>query len=63
LYRLTPAEADIAVRLFDGFDRSAISEARSVSAETIRTQTKSIYAKIGLGGEADLVRLLATIMS
>lgn len=63
LYQLTPAEADVAIRLFEGYDRIAISDARSVSMETIRTQIKSVYAKTGQSGEADLMRLLGAIMS
>lgn len=63
IYRLSPAEADIAVRLFEGRTRSDIAEARGVTAETLRGQIKQIYLKCGIDGEAGLMRLLAPILS
>ena len=35
-----------------------IAEAASVSRETIRSQLKRLYAKTGVSGQADLVRLV-----
>ena len=63
LYRMTAAEADVAIRLFEGKSRAEISDARSVTIETIRGQIKTIYAKTGTAGEAALMRLLAAIMA
>jgi DNA-binding CsgD family transcriptional regulator/PAS domain-containing protein len=63
LYRLTAAEADIAMRLFDGTGRAAIASLRKVTAETLRGQIKAICAKTGTSNEPDLMRLLAAIMS
>lgn len=63
LYRMTAAEADVAIRLFEGKSRAEISDARSVTVETIRGQIKTIYAKTGAAGEAALMRLLAAIMA
>lgn len=62
-YRLTATEADIAIRLFEGKSRAEISAERSVTAETMRGQVKSICAKTGAQNEADLMRLLAAIMA
>lgn len=62
LYRLTATEAEIAMRLFDGMSRNDICEERSVTAETLRGQVKSICAKTGSQNEADLMRLLGAIM-
>ncbi len=59
VYRLSPAEADIALRLFEGKARSQISEERGVTEETLRGQIKQIYQKCGVNGEAALMRRLA----
>jgi DNA-binding CsgD family transcriptional regulator len=63
LYRLSAAEADIAIRLFEGKSRAEICETRKVTPETLRGQIKTIHAKTGSAKEADLMRLLAAIMT
>jgi len=63
LYGLTAAEADVAMRLYEGKSRETIAGDRSVSIETLRGQIKSIYAKTATGGEAGLIRLLSAIMA
>lgn len=63
LYRLTGAEADIALRLVEGRSREQIQTDRSVTAETLKGQIKGIYLKCGVDGEASLMRLLAGIMA
>ncbi|MBN8818216.1 MAG: helix-turn-helix transcriptional regulator [Sphingomonas sp.] len=63
LYRLTEAEADIAMRLYDGKSRAQIAQDRAVTTETLRGQIKSVYAKTGVEGEAGLIRLLTAIMA
>ena len=63
IYRLSPAEADIAVRLFEGKSRQQITAERGVTAETLRGQIKQIYLKCGVDSEAGLMRLLAPILS
>lgn len=63
IYGLTGAEADIAIRLFEGKPRGDIAEARGVTPETLRGQIKALYAKTGTESEAALVRMLAAIMA
>ena len=63
IYRLSPAEADIAVRLFEGKPRQQIAAERGVTAETLRGQIKQIYLKCSVDGEAGLMRLLAPILN
>ena len=63
VYGLTSAEADIAIRLFEGKTRGDIAAERGVTVETLRGQIKSLYAKTGADGEAALVRMLAAIMA
>lgn len=61
LYGLTSAEADIALRLFEGKSRADVANERGVTAETVRGQIKALQAKCGVPGEASLMRLLAPI--
>ncbi|MBY4637070.1 helix-turn-helix transcriptional regulator [Sphingopyxis sp. XHP0097] len=62
IYRLSPAEADIAVRLFEGKPRTQIADERGVTPETLRGQIKQIYLKCAVDGEAELMRLLAPVL-
>lgn len=63
LYQLTPAEADIALRLAEGSARANIAEMRGVSGETLRGQIKSLQSKCGVDGEAALMRLLGPLLA
>ena len=56
-FRLTPAEARVALHLIDGGDIASCAEAAGVSPGTVRTQLKSIFAKTGVNRQAALVRL------
>ena len=60
-FRLTPAEADIAVRLAGGQSRKEIAAARGVTIETLKVQLRSIYDKTGCGRESQLVRLVGLL--
>lgn len=60
-FRLTRAEADIAVRLAAGQSRQDIATARSVSTETLKAQLRSIYDKTGCNRESQLVRLVGLL--
>eukprot|EP01034_Spumella_vulgaris_P006770 gene6770-8631_t len=62
IYRLSPAEADIAMRLYEGKPRPRIAAERRVTPETLRGQIKQVYLKCGVDGEAGLMRLLAPIL-
>jgi DNA-binding CsgD family transcriptional regulator len=57
-YALTRAEAQIAVRLSAGERPEVIAAARRVAVGTVRTQIKSICAKLGVGRQAELVARL-----
>lgn len=61
LYKLTPVEADVAEKLISGHTAVEIAEMRNVSIDTIKTQAKNIYSKIGANSRADLVRRIANI--
>ncbi len=61
LFGLTEAEAEICRYMIDGFTAREIADVRNVSAETVKTQVKSIYAKTKTGRRADLIRLAITV--
>ncbi len=61
LYNLSPAESRIAQAIAEGYDSEAIARKRGASVGTVRTQIKSIMAKIGASRQSDIVRaVLAT---
>lgn len=57
-FRLTPAEADIALRIAGGASRRDIAAARGVSVETLKAQIRSVYDKVGCNRESQLVRIV-----
>lgn len=59
LFDLSPAEARVARAIASGETVEAIAAAHRTSAQTIRTQLKSVFAKTGAHRQAELVRLLA----
>jgi len=62
VYRLTNAEADIALRVLRGDGLKPISEELSLSMATIKTHLQHIFDKTDTHRQAELVRLLLTII-
>jgi DNA-binding CsgD family transcriptional regulator len=60
-FGLTPAEAQVAARLALGEPRERIAEERGASLQTVRSQIKSIFAKLNVTRERELVSLLARL--
>jgi DNA-binding CsgD family transcriptional regulator len=60
-FGLTPAEAQVAARLAIGEPRETIAAERGASLQTVRSQIKSIFAKLNVTRERELVSLLAKI--
>lgn len=58
---LTEAEADVALALADGKDLEEIAGARRVGVATIRSQMKSLFAKLGVRRQAELVARLQSL--
>jgi DNA-binding CsgD family transcriptional regulator len=58
LYRLTDAEADVALRIMHGAELKEISEELSVSLPTVRTHLQRVFGKTDTHRQAELVRLL-----
>ena len=63
IYQLTASEADIVMRLFEGATRAQIAAVRNVTQETLRSQAKSIYAKMNCHTAPDLMRIMSAIMA
>jgi len=63
LFRLSPAEASIAIALATGADLQEIAEERSVKLNTLRSQIASIMAKTNTRRQAELVALVARLES
>lgn len=61
LYRLTDAEAEIALRVMHGADLKDISEQLSISLATVRTHLQRVFDKTDTHRQAELVRLLLVL--
>ena len=58
LFDLTPAEARVARMLAEGRSPTAAATALNITEATARTHLRRIFAKTGVGRQAELVRLL-----
>jgi DNA-binding CsgD family transcriptional regulator len=61
IYKLTPAEAKLAVLLGTGATITEAAEAHGVSVATVRTQLRSIFDKTHTHRQAELVILIARL--
>lgn len=60
-FSLTPAEVRLAQKLGEGLSLSEAAEALGVSLATVRNQLRSVFDKVGVHRQSDLVRLLADL--
>lgn len=58
LYGLTSAEARIAIQLANGLSTAEIATQNGVSQETVRSQLKSVFSKMGARSQQEVIRLL-----
>lgn len=58
LFRLSPTEAELALRLADGQTIAEAAVEIAITEQSARTYSKRIFAKTGTTRQADLVRLL-----
>lgn len=63
IYKLSGAEARLAIQLSTGEALDTVAERLNISKETSRTQLKSIFAKLGVHRQAELVAVLSTMLS
>jgi DNA-binding CsgD family transcriptional regulator len=52
---LSPAEQEVALKVYAGATNKQIADARGVSPRTIGNQLESIYRKLGVSSRAELV--------
>jgi len=52
---LSSRESEVVVALFDGLRIAQIAERDTVSVHTLRNQLKSVYRKLGVSGQAELL--------
>lgn len=57
-YGLTPAEAEVALQMASGHPPEAIAAARNVSVGTVRSQIRTIYSKLNVRRQIELVARL-----
>ena len=60
-YGLTSSETAICRLVFELRNLDDVAQERGVSIDTVRTQVKRIFAKVGLHSKAELVKLLAML--
>jgi len=56
---LSPRETEILIDLSHGLSRTEIADSRNLSINTVKTMINSIYAKLGVDGLVDLIRVAA----
>lgn len=56
-WRLTPAEADVALFAIKGLSTAEIGSLRGTSEGTVKAQTNAIYRKAGVSGRSQLLSL------
>ena len=61
LYGLTPAEAAIGIHIAKGTSPRSISDLRGVSVETVRSQIKSLSAKLGCVRQSEIVAVISAL--
>jgi DNA-binding CsgD family transcriptional regulator len=61
LFNLTPAEQLLATELGTGANLSDVARARGVALGTVRSQLKSVFGKMGVTRQSELVRALMSL--
>lgn len=61
LFNLSEAEANIAMALHEGHDIATIAKLRDVAPATIRKQVSSLFEKLDVHRQADVVRLVGKL--
>lgn len=59
LFELPQREAELALALYDGYSLAEAGERLGLTLETTRNYSKKLYSKLGVRGQAELVRLVA----
>jgi len=56
LWRLTPAEREVARAIVKGFSHKEVAQRRGTTEGTVRQQAHAVYRKAGLSGQKALIR-------
>lgn len=62
VFSLTPAEAQVALCLVNGLKLSEIAIHKGTTLETVRSQLKNIFAKLGVNTQQDVIRVIVRAM-
>jgi DNA-binding CsgD family transcriptional regulator len=62
LFGLTSAEADLALRLADGFSLQEIAEARGIRPSTAKSQLRSVFHKLDCSRQARIVSIINSMV-
>lgn len=60
LFGLTPAEARLAIALCDGASLNDYALNQGITVGTTRIQLKSVFSKLGINRQPELVRLIGS---
>lgn len=60
-YGLSPAEARLALQLYEGHSLTSTAQMNDVAVGTARAQLKAVFRKTGVGRQIDLQRLLQAL--
>jgi DNA-binding CsgD family transcriptional regulator len=61
IYHLTPAEAEVALRVLRGHGLQSVADELRVSLSTVRVHLQRVFEKTGTHRQAELVRRLIEI--
>ena len=62
LFGLTNAEADLAIRLADGFSLQEIAQARGIRPSTTKSQLRSVFHKLDCSRQARIVSIINSMV-
>lgn len=62
-HRLTPREAEVVALVLRGHSSEAIATALRIAPGTVKIHRKNIYAKLGIGSQAELFSMFLTSLS
>lgn len=63
LYGLTAAEANVAIGMVDAQSVNDLAERLKISRNTVKTQLASVFAKLGIRRQTELIRILSELAS
>lgn len=62
VFSLTPAEAQVTLCLVNGLKLAEIAEHNGTALETVRSQLKAVFHKLGVNTQQDVIRIIVQTM-